>query len=158
MTKRSCFRTAGVSSWSLITSSGEWCMGRKGRSYWQLGSKLTSPSRASQTRVTLTSFVRHSQELVLRLSALHFGHREFVCLEFLVLFSLDVKNLKNFQLVESVGTGECCPAGLNGLKLPTANGEIQTATSSSTTGNSGSQHAGRRIPLLQASEWRCTLQ
>ncbi|KAH0513789.1 Nuclear receptor subfamily 5 group A member 2 [Microtus ochrogaster] len=59
-------------------------------------------SRASQTRVTLTSLVRLSQELVLRLSALHFGHREFVCLKFLVLFSLDVKNLENFQLVESV--------------------------------------------------------
>ncbi|KAM7322881.1 hypothetical protein ACRRTK_018386 [Alexandromys fortis] len=53
-------------------------------------------------RVTLTNLVRHSQELVLTLSALHFGHREFVCLKFLVLFNLDVKNLENFQLVESV--------------------------------------------------------
>lgn len=45
-------------------------------------------SIASQAGATLTNLMSHAQELVLRLRALQFDHREFVCLKFLVLFSL----------------------------------------------------------------------
>ncbi|XP_041913311.1 nuclear receptor subfamily 5 group A member 2 isoform X1 [Alosa sapidissima] len=61
---------------------------------------------ASQAGATLNNLMSHAQELVSKLRALQFDQREFVCLKFLVLFSLgeyqDVKNLENFHLVESV--------------------------------------------------------
>ncbi|XP_014387840.1 PREDICTED: nuclear receptor subfamily 5 group A member 2 [Myotis brandtii] len=44
----------------------------------------------------------HAQDLVAKLRSLQFDQREFVCLKFLVLFSLDVKSLENLQLVEGV--------------------------------------------------------
>uniref|UniRef100_A0A4W3I659 Nuclear receptor subfamily 5, group A, member 2 n=1 Tax=Callorhinchus milii TaxID=7868 RepID=A0A4W3I659_CALMI len=57
---------------------------------------------ASQAGVTLNNLMNHAQELVVKLHSLQLDQREFVCLKFLVLFSLDVKNLENFHLVESV--------------------------------------------------------
>uniref|UniRef100_A0AAY4EYB9 NR LBD domain-containing protein n=1 Tax=Denticeps clupeoides TaxID=299321 RepID=A0AAY4EYB9_9TELE len=57
---------------------------------------------ASQAGATLNNLLSHAQELVGKLRSLQFDQREFVCLKFLVLFSLDVKNLENFHLVESV--------------------------------------------------------
>ncbi|XP_012680809.1 nuclear receptor subfamily 5 group A member 2 isoform X1 [Clupea harengus] len=57
---------------------------------------------ASQAGATLNNLMSHAQDLVSKLRALQFDQREFVCLKFLVLFSLDVKNLENFHLVESV--------------------------------------------------------
>uniref|UniRef100_A0A4X2K970 Nuclear receptor subfamily 5 group A member 2 n=1 Tax=Vombatus ursinus TaxID=29139 RepID=A0A4X2K970_VOMUR len=57
---------------------------------------------ASQAGATLNNLMSHAQELVAKLRSLQFDLREFVCLKFLVLFSLDVKNLENFQLVEGV--------------------------------------------------------
>lgn len=55
------------------------------------------------------------------------------------------------------GTGECGSARLHNLQLPTTDGEIRTATSSA-AGNPGNQHAGWRVPLLQAPERGCPLQ
>uniref|UniRef100_A0A8C7ZWY7 Nuclear receptor subfamily 5, group A, member 2 n=1 Tax=Oryzias sinensis TaxID=183150 RepID=A0A8C7ZWY7_9TELE len=57
---------------------------------------------ASQAGATLNNLLSHAQELVAKLRSLQLDQREFVCLKFLVLFSLDVKNLENFHLVESV--------------------------------------------------------
>ncbi|TDH08667.1 hypothetical protein EPR50_G00100170 [Perca flavescens] len=57
---------------------------------------------ASQAGSTLNNLLSHAQELVAKLRSLQLDQREFVCLKFLVLFSLDVKNLENFHLVESV--------------------------------------------------------
>ncbi|KAJ8376172.1 hypothetical protein SKAU_G00067520 [Synaphobranchus kaupii] len=57
---------------------------------------------ASQAGATLNNLLSHAQDLVGKLRSLQFDQREFVCLKFLVLFSLDVKNLENFHLVESV--------------------------------------------------------
>ncbi|XP_018609471.2 nuclear receptor subfamily 5 group A member 2 [Scleropages formosus] len=57
---------------------------------------------ASQAGATLSNLMGHAQDLVAKLRSLQFDQREFVCLKFLVLFSLDVKNLENFHLVESV--------------------------------------------------------
>ncbi|KAL1023322.1 hypothetical protein UPYG_G00039210 [Umbra pygmaea] len=57
---------------------------------------------ASQAGATLNNLMSHAQELVGKLRSLQLDQREFVCLKFLVLFSLDVKNLENFHLVESV--------------------------------------------------------
>ncbi|KAJ3599482.1 hypothetical protein NHX12_033443 [Muraenolepis orangiensis] len=58
---------------------------------------------ASQAGATLNNLLSHAQDLVVKLRSLQLDQREFVCLKFLVLFSLaDVKNLENFHLVESV--------------------------------------------------------
>ncbi|XP_064808676.1 nuclear receptor subfamily 5 group A member 2-like [Oncorhynchus masou masou] len=57
---------------------------------------------ASQAGASLNNLMSHAQELVGKLRSLQLDQREFVCLKFLVLFSLDVKNLENFHLVESV--------------------------------------------------------
>lgn len=43
---------------------------------------------ASQAGATLNSLMSHAQELVAKLRSLQFDLREFVCLKFLVLFSL----------------------------------------------------------------------
>lgn len=43
---------------------------------------------ASQAGATLNNLMSHAQELVAKLRALQFDQREFVCLKFLVLFSL----------------------------------------------------------------------
>lgn len=76
--------------------------GKEGSLLLITGQQVDFSSIASQAGSTLTNLMSHAQELVLRFRALQFDHREFVCLKFLVLFSLDVKNLENFQLVESV--------------------------------------------------------
>lgn len=57
---------------------------------------------AAQAGATLGSLMSHAQDLVAKLRSLQFDQREFVCLKFLVLFSLDVKSLENLQLVEGV--------------------------------------------------------
>lgn len=43
---------------------------------------------ASQAGATLNNLMSHAQELVSKLRSLQFDLREFVCLKFLVLFSL----------------------------------------------------------------------
>lgn len=51
---------------------------------------------ASQAGATLNNLLSHAQELVAKLRSLQLDQREFVCLKFLVLFSLgeSLKSLK----------------------------------------------------------------
>ncbi|XP_021490064.1 nuclear receptor subfamily 5 group A member 2 isoform X3 [Meriones unguiculatus] len=76
--------------------------GKEGSIFLVTGQQLDYSSIASQAGATLSNLMSHAQELVVRLRSLQIDQREFVCLKFLVLFSLDVKNLENFQLVEGV--------------------------------------------------------
>uniref|UniRef100_A0A5F9DUE4 Steroidogenic factor 1 n=1 Tax=Oryctolagus cuniculus TaxID=9986 RepID=A0A5F9DUE4_RABIT len=55
---------------------------------------------AAQAGSLLHSLVLRAQELVLQLHALQLDRQEFVCLKFLILFSLDVKLLNNHSLVK----------------------------------------------------------
>ncbi|XP_026527527.1 nuclear receptor subfamily 5 group A member 2 isoform X1 [Pseudonaja textilis] len=76
--------------------------GKEGSILLVTGQQVDYSVIASQAGATLNSLMSHAQELVAKLRSLQFDLREFVCLKFLVLFSLDVKNLENFQLVEGV--------------------------------------------------------
>ncbi|XP_066094798.1 nuclear receptor subfamily 5 group A member 2 isoform X2 [Saccopteryx bilineata] len=76
--------------------------GKEGCIFLVTGQQVDYSIIASQAGATLNNLMSHAQELVTKLRALQFDQREFVCLKFLVLFSLDVKNLENFQLVEGV--------------------------------------------------------
>uniref|UniRef100_A0A8C6FCG4 Steroidogenic factor 1 n=1 Tax=Monodon monoceros TaxID=40151 RepID=A0A8C6FCG4_MONMO len=55
---------------------------------------------AAQAGSLLHSLVLRAQELVLQLRVLQLDRPEFVCLKFLILFSLDVKFLNNHSLVK----------------------------------------------------------
>ncbi|XP_004578845.2 nuclear receptor subfamily 5 group A member 2 isoform X4 [Ochotona princeps] len=76
--------------------------GKEGSIFLVTGQQVDYSIIASQAGATLNNLMSHAQELVVKLRSLQFDQREFVCLKFLVLFSLDVKNLENFQLVEGV--------------------------------------------------------
>ncbi|KAM6124193.1 LOW QUALITY PROTEIN: nuclear receptor subfamily 5 group A member 2 [Pterocles gutturalis] len=76
--------------------------GKEGSILLVTGQQVDYSIIASQAGATLNNLMSHAQELVAKLRSLQFDLREFVCLKFLVLFSLDVKNLENFQLVEGV--------------------------------------------------------
>ncbi|XP_060251913.1 nuclear receptor subfamily 5 group A member 2 isoform X4 [Ovis aries] len=76
--------------------------GKEGSIFLVTGQQVDYSVIASQAGATLSSLMSHAQELVAKLRSLQFDQREFVCLKFLVLFSLDVKNLENSQLVEGV--------------------------------------------------------
>ncbi|XP_025899652.1 nuclear receptor subfamily 5 group A member 2 isoform X1 [Nothoprocta perdicaria] len=76
--------------------------GKEGSILLVTGQQVDYSVIASQAGATLNNLMSHAQELVAKLRSLQFDLREFVCLKFLVLFSLDVKNLENFQLVEGV--------------------------------------------------------
>ncbi|XP_060034489.1 nuclear receptor subfamily 5 group A member 2 isoform X1 [Erinaceus europaeus] len=76
--------------------------GKEGSIFLVTGQQVDYTIIASQAGATLNNLMSHAQELVAKLRSLQFDQREFVCLKFLVLFSLDVKNLENFQLVEGV--------------------------------------------------------
>ncbi|XP_006892156.1 PREDICTED: nuclear receptor subfamily 5 group A member 2-like isoform X1 [Elephantulus edwardii] len=76
--------------------------GKEGSIFLVTGQQVDYSIIASQAGATLNNLLSHAQELVAKLRSLQFDQREFVCLKFLVLFSLDVKNLENFQLVEGV--------------------------------------------------------
>ncbi|XP_077013454.1 nuclear receptor subfamily 5 group A member 2 isoform X1 [Tamandua tetradactyla] len=76
--------------------------GKEGSIFLVTGQQVDYSIIASQAGTTLSNLMSHAQELVAKLRSLQFDQREFVCLKFLVLFSLDVKNLENFQLVEGV--------------------------------------------------------
>lgn len=54
---------------------------------------------ASQAGATLNNLLSHAQELVAKLRSLQLDQREFVCLKFLVLFSLgeSLKALKRLD-------------------------------------------------------------
>lgn len=57
---------------------------------------------ASQAGATLNNLLSHAQELVTKLRSLQLDQREFVCLKFLVLFSLgeSLKAQKLMRLVQ----------------------------------------------------------
>lgn len=76
--------------------------GKEGSIFLVTGQQVECATIVPQAGATLSSLMGHAQDLVAKLRALQFDQREFVCLKFLVLFSLDVKNLENFQLVEGV--------------------------------------------------------
>ncbi|MGH0146419.1 UNVERIFIED_CONTAM: hypothetical protein FKN15_050663 [Acipenser sinensis] len=76
--------------------------GKEGSILLVTGQQVDYSVIASQAGGTLNNLLSHAQELVAKLRSLQLDQREFVCLKFLVLFSLDVKNLDSFHLVESV--------------------------------------------------------
>ncbi|KAF6073544.1 nuclear receptor subfamily 5 group A member 2 [Phyllostomus discolor] len=76
--------------------------GKEGCVFLVTGQQVDYAMIASQAGATLSNLLSHAQELVAKLRSLQLDQREFVCLKFLVLFSSDVKNLENFQLVEGV--------------------------------------------------------
>ncbi|XP_016006050.1 nuclear receptor subfamily 5 group A member 2 isoform X2 [Rousettus aegyptiacus] len=76
--------------------------GKEGSIFLVTGQQVECATIVPQAGATLSSLMGHAQDLVAKLRALQLDQREFVCLKFLVLFSLDVKNLENFQLVEGV--------------------------------------------------------
>lgn len=53
---------------------------------------------ASQAGATLNNLMSHAQELVAKLRSLQFDLREFVCLKFLVLFSLGMYSVLHILL------------------------------------------------------------
>ncbi|XP_003474752.3 nuclear receptor subfamily 5 group A member 2 isoform X2 [Cavia porcellus] len=76
--------------------------GKEGSIFLVTGQQVDYSIIASQAGATLNNLMSHAQELVAKLRSIQLDQREFVCLKFLVLFSVDVKNLENFQLVEGV--------------------------------------------------------
>lgn len=76
-----------------------------------LKSSLVSPSTqvdfaviASQAGATLNNLLSHAQELVAKLRSLQLDQREFVCLKFLVLFSLgECQRATRVRVGRSVG-------------------------------------------------------
>lgn len=76
--------------------------GKEGTIFLVTGEHVDYSSIISNTEVAFNNLLSLAQDLVVRLRSLQFDQREFVCLKFLVLFSSDVKNLENFQLVEGV--------------------------------------------------------
>ncbi|KAI4587572.1 hypothetical protein MJG53_005359 [Ovis ammon polii x Ovis aries] len=64
------------------------------------GQEVELTTVAAQAGSLLHSLVLRAQELVLQLHALQLDRQEFVCLKFLILFSLDVKFLNNHSLVK----------------------------------------------------------
>uniref|UniRef100_A0A8C6G4Q7 Steroidogenic factor 1 n=1 Tax=Mus spicilegus TaxID=10103 RepID=A0A8C6G4Q7_MUSSI len=64
------------------------------------GQEVELSTVAVQAGSLLHSLVLRAQELVLQLHALQLDRQEFVCLKFLILFSLDVKFLNNHSLVK----------------------------------------------------------
>lgn len=61
---------------------------------------------ASQAGATLNNLLSHAQELVAKLRSMQLDQREFVCLKFLVLFSLgeSLKALKRGVFVAGSGS------------------------------------------------------
>uniref|UniRef100_G1N8B0 Steroidogenic factor 1 n=2 Tax=Meleagris gallopavo TaxID=9103 RepID=G1N8B0_MELGA len=64
------------------------------------GQEVDLSAVAAQAGSILHSLVLRAQELVLHLHSLQVDRQEFVCLKFLILFSLDVKYLENHTLAK----------------------------------------------------------
>ncbi|NWX96857.1 STF1 factor, partial [Nothoprocta ornata] len=64
------------------------------------GQEVDVSTVAAQAGSVLHGLVLRAQELVLHLHALQLDRQEFVCLKFLILFSLDVKYLENHTLAK----------------------------------------------------------
>ncbi|XP_034262822.1 steroidogenic factor 1-like [Pantherophis guttatus] len=64
------------------------------------GQEVDMSTLATQAGSILNNLVLRAQELVLNLHSLQIDRQEFVCLKFLILFSLDVKYLENSSVVK----------------------------------------------------------
>ncbi|XP_038012584.1 steroidogenic factor 1 [Motacilla alba alba] len=64
------------------------------------GQEVDMSAIAAQAGSILNTLVLRAQELVLHLHSLQVDRHEFVCLKFLILFSLDVKYLENHALAK----------------------------------------------------------
>ncbi|NXH94791.1 STF1 factor, partial [Pachycephala philippinensis] len=64
------------------------------------GQEVDMSTIAAQAGSILNTLVLRAQELVLHLHSLQVDRHEFVCLKFLILFSLDVKYLENHTLAK----------------------------------------------------------
>ncbi|ELK19095.1 Nuclear receptor subfamily 5 group A member 2 [Pteropus alecto] len=62
--------------------------GKEGSIFLVTGQQVECATIVPQAGATLSSLMGHAQDLVAKLRALQFDQREFVCLKFLVLFSL----------------------------------------------------------------------
>lgn len=76
--------------------------GKAGSIFLVNGQHLDYSTIGSQAGAMLHNIIRAAQELAMKLCSLQFDQPEFECLKFLVLFSSDVKNLENSQIVEGV--------------------------------------------------------
>ncbi|KAG8554269.1 hypothetical protein GDO81_003739 [Engystomops pustulosus] len=65
------------------------------------GQEIEMSTIAAQAGSTLNNLVLRAQELVILLHSLQVDRQEFVCLKFLILFSLDEKFLENHNLAKS---------------------------------------------------------
>ncbi|XP_006158295.1 steroidogenic factor 1 [Tupaia chinensis] len=74
--------------------------GKEGSILLVTGQEVELSTVAAQVGSLLHGLVLRAQELVLQLLALQLDRQEFVCLKFLILFSLDVKLLNNHSLVK----------------------------------------------------------
>lgn len=74
--------------------------GREGCIYLVTGQQIEVSTIMSQAGVTLSGLVSRTQDLVVKLKALQFDRKEFVCLKYLVLFNPDVKSVQNRSQVE----------------------------------------------------------
>ncbi|XP_013923812.1 PREDICTED: steroidogenic factor 1 isoform X2 [Thamnophis sirtalis] len=66
------------------------------------GQEVDMSTIATQAGSIVNNLVLRAQELVLNLHSLQIDRQEFVCLKFLILFSLDVKYMENSSLVKEV--------------------------------------------------------
>ncbi|KAJ7992075.1 hypothetical protein DPEC_G00274800 [Dallia pectoralis] len=73
---------------------------REGCIYLVTGQQIQVSNILPQAGVTLSGLVSRTQDLVVKLKALHLDTQEFVCLKHLVLFNPDVKSLQNRRKVE----------------------------------------------------------
>lgn len=76
-----------VTTWNIL----KWFCGHRQIYFTEICTSLLQVDYsviASQAGATLNNLMSHAQELVAKLRSLQFDLREFVCLKFLVLFSL----------------------------------------------------------------------
>ncbi|XP_029440377.1 nuclear receptor subfamily 5 group A member 2-like [Rhinatrema bivittatum] len=76
--------------------------GKEGSILLVTGQQIDLSVISSQAGDTLTGLVTRTHELVSKFQALRVDQQEMVCLKFLVLFSPDVKNLRDLGFVERV--------------------------------------------------------
>nr|AIU44171.1 SF1 [Andrias davidianus] len=65
------------------------------------GQEIDVSTIAAQTGSTVNNLVLRAQELVIQLLSLQVDRQEFVCLKFLILFSIDEKCLENYNLAKT---------------------------------------------------------
>ncbi|XP_010890815.2 nuclear receptor subfamily 5, group A, member 5 [Esox lucius] len=73
---------------------------REGCIYLVTGQQIEVSNILTQAGATLIGLVSRTQDLVVKLKALHLDTQEFVCLKYLVLFNPDVKSVQNRRQVE----------------------------------------------------------